>query len=688
MAQIIKHRRGSIGSVKTTTNRNAELIVASGSISDLQGPFVFIGSPSVSDEGVAGAYKAVSKIYQGTNVPTIAAGTYGSTIDGTPFYSTNDQTLYILNNDGAGGNVNMDLTGNLEGRSIDKITLSSLNGSINVTGSVVISQNISASGNISASNLELQGNANIKGNITLGGNINIGNQNSDLIVFGGEVSSSILPELHNEFDLGSPTQNWRNLHLSGTAFINTAKIVSISMDGAQVFDDLIVSGNTFLGDRTTDSVNITGSLNVSGSQTLTGSLFQLGDYNLVGSQRIQNNLTVSGSTFLGNNVTDLVNVTASFNVSGSSIFTGSVGILGQTTISSLNVTDLTDNRIVLAGTSGEIEDDANLTFNGTELNIGTGNFKVQQASGNTNIAGTLNTVGAVGLNSTLEVTGSTLLKSTLEVVSSVGLNSTLTVTGSTLLKSNLGVTGSVAIDGVTTITNVTQATDYNAAALVVAGGVGIGKNLWVSGSTTIMGDLTILGSSSIVNISASTLNIDDNIIRLNAYNPFQRYAGIEVMDSGSNNTSASILWDSTNDYWILVSGSTGGSVSGRAISTTYASQGSETVITLNTIPKATGPASIGNSLITDDGTSFAYNTDALVVTGSTGQTYIKGKVTLAHGGGTDAANFTSAMIFRNSSNELGYVSTTATTNVLTGILGYRESSGLLEFSSMIDGGGF
>jgi hypothetical protein len=684
MAQIIKHRRGSIGSVFSTTARNAELIVASGSINDLSGPFVFIGSPSTTDEGVAGAYKAVSKIYQGTNAPTIAAGTYGSTLDGTPFYSTNDQTLYILNRDNV-GHTNMDLTGNLEGRSIDKITLSSLNGSINVTGSVVISQNISASGNISASNLELQGNANIKGNITLGGNINIGNQNSDLIVFGGEVSSSILPELHNEFDLGSPTQNWRNLHLSGTAFINTAKIVSISMDGAQVFDDLIVSGNTFLGDRTTDSVNITGSLNVSGSQTLTGSLFQLGDYNLVGSQRIQNNLTVSGSTFLGNNVTDLVNVTASFNVSGSSIFTGSVGILGQTTISSLNVADLTDNRIVLAGTSGEIEDDANLTFNGTELNIGTGNFKVQQASGNTNIAGTLNTVGAVGLNSTLEVTGSTLLKSTLEVVSSVGLNSTLTVTGSTLLKSNLGVTGSVAIDGVTTITNETQATDYNAAALVVAGGVGIGKNLWVSGSTTIMGDLTILGSSSIVNISASTLNIDDNIIRLNAFAPFQRYAGIELMDSGSNNVSASLLWDSLSNYFLIASAS---GETGRVISTTYGTQGSEIALTPNTLPKATGASAIGDSYLKDDGTSFSYYTDALVVTGSTGQTYIKGKVTLVHGGGTDANSNSSEMLFRNSSNELGYISTTATSNVLTGILGYREDNGKLEFSYMIDGGGF
>ena len=160
------------------------------------------------------------------------------------------------------------------------------------------------------------------------------------------------------------------------------------------------------------------------------------------------------------------------------------------------------------------------------------------------------------------------------------------------------------------------------------------------------------------------------------------------MDSGSNNTSASVLWDSINDYWILVSGSTGGSVSGRAISTTYAAQGSETSITLNTIPKATGPGSIGDSYLTEDGTRLSYYTDALVVTGSTGQTYIKGKVTLADAGGTDAGTLSAAMIFRNSSNELGYIATAATTDVMTGILGYRTSDGRLVFSSMIDGGGF
>jgi cytoskeletal protein CcmA (bactofilin family) len=672
MAQIIKHRRGSIGSVKTTTARNAELIVASGSISNLTGPFVFIGSPTLSDEGVAGAHVAVSKIYAGAAAPAIATETYGSVLDGTPFYSTNDQALYILGNAGGGGNTNMDLTGNLEGRSVTKLTIDQLNGSVNVTGSVTVSQNISASGDISASNLELQGNANIKGNITLGGNINIGNQNSDLIVFGGEVSSSILPELDNEFNLGAPTQNWKDLHVSGTAYINQAKIANMEINGVIVFEDLIVSGNTYLGNDGADRINITGSLNTSGSQTLTGSLSQLGNYDLVGSQTITNNLTVSGSTFFGDTTSDKTTITGSLNVSGSSEITGAVGILGQTTLSSVNVTDLTDNRIVLAGANGELEDDANFTFDSTTFDIGQGDFKVD-TSGNIRTSGSLlvqstsELVGAVGINSTLDVTGSTLLKNTLEVVGAVGLNSTLDVTGSTHIK------------------DLTQATNFNSAALVVDGGVGIGKDLWVSGSTTIAGNLTILGSATQVIISASTVEIDDNILRLNAYSPYQRYAGIEVMDSGSSNVSASLLWDSTNDYWLFTSAS---GETGKAITTTFGTQGTEVSLAINTVPKATGLNAIGNSLIVDNGTAFSYNTDALIVTGSSGQTYIKGMVTLANAGGTDLGTNSSAMMFRNSNYELGYISTTATTNVLTGILGYRESDGVLEFSSKIDGGFF
>jgi hypothetical protein len=751
MAQIIKHRRGSIGSVKTTTARNAELIVASGSVSDLSGPFVFIGSPTDTDEGVAGAFRAVSKIYTGTNAPIIATATYGSALDGTPFYSTANQALYILNNSGSGGNTNMDLTGNLEGRTITKLTIDQLNGSVNVTGSVTVSNNISASGNISASNLELQGNANIKGNITLGGNINIGNQNTDLVVFAGEISSSILPELDNQFDLGAATQNWRNLYVSGTAYIDEARISNMQINGVIVFEDLIVSGNTYLGNDSGDITTLSGSLKIKGDTIQTGSI------SLSGSQTITNNLTVNNSTFLGNTNADSTNVTGSLNVSGSQTLTGSFKLrdessnfsivgngFGQTSLISpdgaIVITpglygvqinganpDLTvDGDVTIKGGTLDVTNVAtnislkDNTSNALTINQGSDNYlaitttdnaelitlgnnitsitnEVEDNAANAfKVAQSSNTyINVATTDSSEKVTIGNDLASIDNVVENNVANAFVikeasnpyitidTTNGSEKIK--LQTAGNVEVSGITTIQNSTQNSVHNDGALVVAGGVGIGKNLYVSGSTTIAGNLTVLGSATQVIISASTVEIDDNILRLNAYSPFQRYAGIEVMDSGSSNVSASLLWDSTNDYWLFTSAS---GATGKAITTTFGAQGSEISLAINTVPKATGLNAIGNSLITDNGTSFAYNTDALIVTGSSGQTYIKGKVTLAHGGGADATNFTSAMIFRNSSNELGYVSTTATTNVLTGILGYREDTGLLEFSSKLDGGFF
>ena len=721
MAQIIKHRRGSIGSVKTTTARNAELIVASGSISDLSGPFVLIGSPTLTDEGVAGAHVAVSKIYTGTNAPTIATATYGSVLDGTPFYSTNDQALYVLGNAGGGGNTNMDLTGNLEGRSVTKLTIDQLNGSVNVTGSVIVSQNISASGNISASNLELQGNANIKGNITLGGNINIGNQNTDLVVFAGEISSSILPELNNEFDLGSGTQAWRNLHVSGTA-----NIQNINLKDVQIYNNITVSGSATFGTDSSDRLTATASVFISSSVALTGSLSQLGNTTQTGSLnvsggvnvsagnvRITDNLFVSGGTInVANTATDIEikdNTATALTISEGA---NNYVVLNTTDSSEKitlgNTTTQIDNVIVDGKANAfTIKEGANsyldiATSNGSEL-ITLGNTitsitnEVEDNAGNAfKVAQSSNTyINVATTDSAEKVTIGNTLASIDNVVEDNVANAFVvkeaanpyitidTTNGSEKIK--LQTAGNVEVSGITTIQNATQNTTHTDGALVVTGGVGIGKNLYVSGSTTIAGNLTVLGSATQVILSASTVEIDDNILRLNAYSPFQRYAGIEVMDSGSNNVSASLLWDSTSDYWLFTSAS---GQTGKAITTTFGTQGSEISLAINTVPKATGLNAIGDSLITDNGTSFAYNTNALIVTGSSGQTYIRGKVTLANAGGTDGGTNSAAMLFRNSLNELGYVSTTATTNVLTGILGYRESDGVLEFSSKIDGGFF
>ena len=118
------------------------------------------------------------------------------------------------------------------------------------------------------------------------------------------------------------------------------------------------------------------------------------------------------------------------------------------------------------------------------------------------------------------------------------------------------------------------------------------------------------------------------------------------------------MWDSLNDYWLLQNSNASTS---KVIGTTSGSMGSETSLTSGTIPKATGANTIGDSLLTDNGTTLSYNTNKFQVTASNGNTLIAGNVTLSYSGGTDNGTKTSAIVFKNSSNVLGYVSTTEST---------------------------
>ena len=64
---------------------------------------------------------------------------------------------------------------------------------------------------------------------------------------------------------------------------------------------------------------------------------------------------------------------------------GTLGVAGQSTLASAAVIDLTSGRVVLVGTSGELEDNAGLTFDGTQLDVDgdvviTGDLTVEGAS--------------------------------------------------------------------------------------------------------------------------------------------------------------------------------------------------------------------------------------------------------------------------------------------------------------------
>ena len=79
--------------------------------------------------------------------------------------------------------------------------------------------------------------------------------------------------------------------------------------------------------------------------------------------------------------------------------------LNDVSAAGLTLSDLTDNRITIAGTSGLLEDDANFTFDGTTLVVGASSavFGVTVANGNTVVGGTLDVTGKTSLDGAVDL---------------------------------------------------------------------------------------------------------------------------------------------------------------------------------------------------------------------------------------------------------------------------------------------
>jgi hypothetical protein len=128
----------------------------------------------------------------------------------------------------------------------------------------------------------------------------------------------------------------------------------------------------------------------------------------------------------------------------------------------------------------------------------------------------------------------------------------------------------------------------------------------VSGSMYVTGDLVVIGSSSIQNISSSTLNIGTNLITVAVNQPSVRFGGFAVVDSGSSGGSGSMLYDSLQDEFLFVHRGNGVNVTSSVLlmgPETYDAIGSEIYLTNNRLPKGTGKEHLNDSQISDDGTT-------------------------------------------------------------------------------------
>ena len=204
-------------------------------------------------------------------------------------------------------------------------------------------------------------------------------------------------------------------------------------------------------------------LNVTGVSTFGGTIDANGDLDVDGHTELDN-VNVSGiSTFAGNinangnivgdsatNITGIAGVTAStltgtLQTAAQPNIT-SVGTLSSLVASTAKVSDLTDNRIVIAGASGELEDTSKLTFDGTTLAIvGDATF-----TGNVSIAGTLTKEDVTSIDSVGLITARTGVR-----INSGGL---VISSGIATFTDNIIANGNIVGDNSTNITGINQVT--------------------------------------------------------------------------------------------------------------------------------------------------------------------------------------------------------------------------------------
>jgi len=139
------------------------------------------------------------------------------------------------------------------------------------------------------------------------------------------------------------------------------------------------------------------------------------------------------------------------------------------------------------------------------------------------------------------------------------------------------------------------------------------KPLSVTGAVTasnalISGDLVVNGTASfgyLQSVTGSAKIVGDAFIQVNTDTPALRYAGLQVVDSGSTANTASFIWDSQNNDFFYEYEGDDTDYGVFLIGPEYGTKGSPTYNASNKLVKGTGGHHLVDSSITDTGTSVS-----------------------------------------------------------------------------------
>ena len=436
---------------------------------------------------------AILQFRQGSKTSFESSGPFLS----EPFYDTDTDILHI----GKSGS--------------STITLVKLN--------EINSGSLSLSGDLTASN------ATLSGDITIGGNIILGDSVTDDITISGQLDSNLIPKTDATYDLGSTTKKWNNLHVVSGSIDSIDLTTSLPSGVISGSGQLLSNFDNYINWRvradngsnrnvtTNYVVDIQGGDGITTSQTDTSGLTEI-------------NVTLdTGSSYFSDAVSS-VGAPAG-TISGSEQLPGGI-ISGSEQLPSG----------VVSG-SRQITDGSNLVSSSLQINAGlVANFDLE-VKNKMNLDGVLSGSGQLPdgtISGSAQVIGH-LPSGTISGSEQVNAN---TITNfDTNVKSKLDsddvISGSVQVD-------VTSTTNYSSV-VQTTGNQTIAGDKTFSNNIVISGDLNVDGTTTYT--STNNVNIGDNVIELN-YGGSATEGGIYVKDAtGGSNTSGSLLWDATNDYW-------------------------------------------------------------------------------------------------------------------------------------------
>ena len=384
---------------------------------------------------------------------------------------------------------------------------------------------------IAATTVDINGNADISGNLGIGGNLTVtgtttfnggtitmGDAATDNVVFGADVDSNIIPDDDNTYDLGSSSQEWKDIYIDGVAYLDAINFngTAITSTAAELN---ILDGVTATATELNALDGITSTVTelniIDGDTSATSTTVADADRVVLNDSGTMKQVAVTDlSAYFDDEITAMPNLVTTAATTVGALNSGSI-TSGFGTIDTGSSTITTTG--LITGGSLDIDD---VVINGTTIGHTDDTDLITVASGALTVAGNLTVSGNFTLGS-----GAELTESELEQLDGI-TQGNVSASKAVVTDSNKDITG---------FRNVTLTGELDAGSLDVSGDADIDGTLEAD-AITVNGTAlsSVIAGTTVSNATlAATVTVADSTANTNFPVVFHDESNALLDDTGA-----------------------------------------------------------------------------------------------------------------------------------------------------------